>query len=262
MKALAVACLLAALPLGAGSTAEEPEPINPDRAGAATGAATVGRGATQIEAGLAYEQERIGGSPRDRRFTVEAALRAGVTERLEVRVQGEPLVRLRGAEDATDHGDFGLGLKCRFLEPPEDSWWPALALLPSVTLPVNEPPIGTGKTDFGSVLLASFALPGQVSLDMNAGLAAIGQTRPGGYLLQAIAAAGASRDFADGLTLFSDLFYTSREVRAGRDSLVLDAGLLWRPTRDVALDASGVTSLVGHGPDWSVRAGVSVRFGR
>jgi hypothetical protein len=30
----------------------------------------------------------------------------------------------------------------------------------------------------------------------------------------------------------------------------------------VALDASVVTSLVGQGPDWGLRAGVSVRFGR
>jgi len=262
VKTLAAACLLAALPLGVAWAAEEPEPISPDRAGAATGAATVGRRALQIEAGLVYERERIGGSPSDRRFTVEATLRAGVTERLEVRVMGEPLVHLRGAEDATDHGDFGLGAKYRFLDPAEDSWRPALALLPFVTLPVNEPPIGTGKTDFGSLLLASFALPAQVSLDVNAGLAAIGQTRPGGYLLQAIAAAGASRDVAERLTLFSDVFYTSRDERASRDSVVVDAGIIWRPTRDVALDASGVTSLAGPGPDWAVRAGVSVRFGR
>jgi hypothetical protein len=262
VKTLAAACVLALLPLGAGWAAEEPEPINPDRAGAATSAATVGRGAIQIEAGLAYEHERVAGSPSERRFTVEATLRAGVTERLELRVQGEPLVRLRGAEDATDHGDFGLGAKYRFLDAPEDSWQPSLALLPFVTLPVSEPPIGTGKTDFGALLLASFALPAQMSLDVNAGLAAIGQTRPGGYLLQAIVAAGGSRDLAAGLTLFSDVFYTSRDERASRDSVVLDAGVVWRPTRDVAFDASGVTSLTGPGPDWAVRAGVSVRFGR
>ena len=262
MRAAAAACLAVLLPLGIGWAADEPEPISPDRAGAATNAAPVGRGVLQLETGLAYGRERIGGSPSERRFTVETALRAGITERLELQVQADPFVIVRGPENATDHGDFGLGAKYRFLDAADESWWPALAVLPFVTLPVTEPPVGTGKTDFGALLLASFTLPGQVSLDVDAGLAASGQRRPGGYLLEAIAAAGASRDLAADLTLFSDLYYTSRHDRGGRDSLLLDAGLIWRPTRNVALDASGVTSLVGAGPDWMVRAGVSVRFGR
>ena len=261
MRSLVVACVLALLPVGAWA-ADEPEPIAPDRAGAATGASTVGRGAVQLEAGLAYERERIAGSPTERRFTVEAALRAGITERLELRVDGEPLVRLRGAEDDTSHGDFGLGVKYRFLDATDGSWVPSLAVLPFVKLPVAEEPIGSGKTDFGALLLASFALPGQVSLDVDAGMAAVGKSRPSGYLLQAIVAAGVSRDLVDWLTLFSDVIYASRDERAGRDSVVLDAGVIWRPRRDVAVDASVVTSLAGPGPDWALRAGVSLRFGR
>ena len=64
------------------------------------------------------------------------------------------------------------------------------------------------------------------------------------------------------VNLFSDLSYASRDEHHGRSSLTLDAGVLWRPTPNVALDASVVTSLVGQGPDWALRAGVSVRFGR
>ncbi len=261
MRSLIVACALALLPLGAWA-ADEREPIAPDRAGAATGASTVGRGAIQVEAGLAYERERIAASPTDRRFTVEATLRAGVTERLELRVDGEPLVRLRGAEDETSHGYFALGAKYRFLDARDGSWVPSLAVLPFVKLPVAEEPIGSGKTDFGALLLASFALPGQLSLDVNAGLAAVGQSRPSGYLLQALVAAGASRDLMDWLTVFSDVVYASRDERSGRDSVTLDAGVLWRPRRDVAVDAWVVTSLAGPGPDWALRAGVSIRFGR
>jgi hypothetical protein len=262
VRALAAACLMSWVSFGVAWAVDDPEPISPDRAGAATNAAPVGRGVVQLETGLAYGRERIGGSPTERRLTVEAALRAGITERLELQVQAEPFVRVRGADDATDHGDIGLAAKFRFLDAADDSWRPALAVLPFVTLPVTEPPIGTGKTDFGALLLASFTLPGQVSLDVNAGLAANGQNRPGGFLLEAIAVAGVSRDLPSALTLFSDVSYTSRHDRGGRDSVQLDAGLIWRPTSNVALDASGVTSLVGPGPDWAVRAGVSVRFGR
>jgi hypothetical protein len=261
VRSLAGACALALLPLGAWA-ADEPEPISPDRAGAATSTTTVAPGAVQLETGLAYARERIGGSPTERRFSVEAAVRAGVSDHLELGFLGEPLVRLRGAEDDTDHGDFTLTAKYRVLDATEGAWRPSLALMPFVKLPVTEAPIGSGKTDFGALLLASFALPGQVSLDVDAGLAAVGQSRPGGYLLQAIVAAGASRDLTDWLSLFSDLVYASRDERAARDGVVLDAGLIWRPTRDVALDASVVTSLAGPGPDWAVRGGVSIRFGR
>jgi Putative MetA-pathway of phenol degradation len=261
VRGLVAACALALLPLAAGA-ADEPEPIAPDRAGASTATSTVGSGAFQLEAGVAYERERIGGSPSARRFTVETGLRGGVTDRLELRVEGEPLVRLRGAEDETGHGDFTISAKYRFHDPAEGRWQPSLGVLPFVKLPVTEEPIGSGKTDLGALLLASFALPGGVSLDANAGLAAVGQSRPGGYLLQAIVAAGASRDVADWLTLFGDVVYASREERGARDGVVLDGGLIWRPTRDVAIDASAVTSLAGAGPDWALRAGVSVRFGR
>jgi hypothetical protein len=91
---------------------------------------------------------------------------------------------------------------------------------------------------------------------------AVGQLHPDGYLLQALVAAGLSRDVAESVTLFTDLVYASRDERVGRDSVLVDLGAVWRPTRNIALDASVVTSLAGSGPDWAVRGGVSVRFGR
>jgi hypothetical protein len=260
MRRAAVVLGLLLLPLGAG--AEDAEPISPDRAGAATGAATVGRGAVQVEAGVAYGREAVAGAPTERRFGSELAVRLGVTERLEVGFAGEPVVVLRGEDDVTDHGDFSLIAKYRFLDAREGSWRPSLALLSFVTLPVNEPPLGSGKTDVGALLLASFGLPAQLNLDLNAGLAAVGQSRPGGYLLQGVVAAGLSRDLADRLTLFGDVLYASRDERAGRDRVSLDAGVIVRPTPVVAVDASVVTTVAGRGPDWALRGGVSVRFGR
>jgi hypothetical protein len=261
VRSLAVACAVALLPLLA-SAAEEGEPVATDRAGAATSASTVGRETLQLEAGLAYARERIAASPADRRFTVTAALRAGLTDRFELQAAGEPLVRLRGVEDETGHGDFALGAKYRFFDAPDAAWWPSLGVLPFVKLPVAEAPIGSGRTDFGSLLLASFALPAGLNLDVNAGLAAVGQSRPSGYLLQAIVAAGTSRGLTDWLALFGDVLYASRDERASRDSVRLDAGLIWWPSRDVAIDGSVVTSLAGPGPDWALRGGVSIRFGR
>jgi hypothetical protein len=262
MRRLALTLVvLLALPVRAWADAEV-EPIAPDRAGASTSTSTVGRGALQLESGVAYLTERMAAAPTERRFRIEAGLRAGVTERLELRIEGFPLVRVRGADDETGHGDFLVGGKYRFLDAADDSWPPSLGVFPFVKVPVSEEPLGSGKTDVGALLLASFDLPGRVSLDLNAGLVAVGQLRPGGYLLQALVAAGLSRDLVDAVTLFTDVVYASRGERDSRDSVLVDLGVIWRPTPNVALDASAVTSLAGPAPDWAVRGGVSVRFGR
>ena len=259
MTWLALAVALVLLPLGAWAE-DEVEPISPDRAGASTSTDTVGRGAVQLEAGLAYSRERTGGAPVERRFNVDVALRVGLTDRLELGFFGAPVVVQRGTVDTTDHGDFALAAKYRFHDAPERSALPSLGLLPFVKLPVSEAPLGSGKTDAGAVLLASLDLPARLSLDLDASLAAIGQSS--GYLLQAVLAAGLSHDVGDWLTLFTDVMYASREERDSRDGVLFDAGVIWRPARDVALDASVVTSLAGRGPDWQVRGGLSLRFGR
>jgi hypothetical protein len=241
---------------------DEPEPILPDRAGASNDTATVGAGVIQVETGLVYGHERIAGRLSAGRFSAQAAVRWGLTEHLEIGVDGEPFVRMRGPEDDTGHGDLTVNAKYRFLDARQGSWFPSLGLQPFVRLPVAKDPIGSGKTDFGALLLASFTLPGRVDLDVNAGLTAVGQSDPDGHLLQAVAALGLARNVSENVSLFTDLLYASRGERAGGDSVLLDFGVIWRPTRDIALDASFETSPVGIGADWTVRVGVSFRFGR
>ena len=257
--ALAAALVLLSTTAVAAQDESGADKIQPDRSSITTSATIVGAGAVQVELGFNYGHERIGGRPPQTRFGLEAAVRVGLTDALEISVNAEPFVRLRGDVDDTGHGDFTLLAKWRLFTPDEGSSWPRLSVQPSITLPVTEPPIGSGKTDVGAVLLASFDLPWQLSVDLNAGLFAIGQNRPSGYLVQALAGAGLSRDVGP-VTLFTDLLYTSPKVRDGRDTVQLDGGLMYYPARNVALDASVVTSLAGQTPDWTVRAGVSVRF--
>jgi hypothetical protein len=129
-----------------------------------------------------------------------------------------------------------------------------------VKLPVASQPIDSGEFAFGLVLLASFDLPAAFNLDFNAGVGGRGQSS-GGYLAQAQAALGLSRDFTRSLQWFTDLSFASRDERHGHSTLGVDAGIVWWPTANVAVDTSFVSSLVGQGPDWGFRAGVSVRFG-
>jgi len=125
MIRLALAVALVLSPLGAWA-GESPEPISPDRAGASSSTDTVGRGVFQLESGFAYLHESTAGAPTERRFRVEAGLRAGVTDRLELRLEGVPFVRVRGAENETSLGErFGVATCCRRSwrrAPPATSW--------------------------------------------------------------------------------------------------------------------------------------------
>ena len=260
--ALAAALALLLALAAAAQDNDEGATIQGDRSSITTSTNIVPGGAWQLELGFNYGHERIGGRPTQTKFGLEAAVRVGLTDDFEVGFVSEPFVRLRGDVDDTNHGDFTLTAKWRFLKPSDGSWWPELALNPTLTLPVSKEPFGFDKTSGGVLLLASFALPGKLSVDFNGGMLALGQERPSGYLLQAFVGAGVSRDFAEGFTLFTDVVYTSRSERDGRDTVLLDGGVSYLATRNMALDASVVTSLAGQAPDWTVRAGVSVRFGK
>jgi len=255
--ALALAVLLAGTAAGA-----EDDAIDPDRPDLSFSAKTVGAGRVQLEAGALLERTRLAGEPTERRLAAETSLRIGVGDRGELRIDAEPIVRLRGAEPATDVGDFRLGAKWRFLDASPEVGRLALALLPVVKLPTAPTPIGTEKADYQLLVLASFELPASFAVDANAGVAAIGQTRPSGHLVQAQVSASLSRKLGAAVTSFGEIFYASREEWSGRDQVVVDAGVVWTVMPDLALDAAVGTSLYGRVPDLFVRAGGSVRFGR
>ena len=167
-------------------------------------------------------------------------------------------MHLRGDDDDTGVGDVALATKYRFFDGAAP--WPTLGVRPFLKLPTADEPLGSGRVDFGAVALASFDLPAGFGLDVNAGVAAIGQSRPSGHLIQALAAASLSLDIGD-LAPFVEMTFASRGERDGRDSVNADAGVVYRLTKQIALDAAVQTSLTGVGPDWALRGGVTFRLG-
>jgi len=242
--------------------AGESDRIVTDRPSVSNSASTIPPGAFQIESGAEYSRARMGGGPDERRLGLDLTVRVGIAERIEVAVDGEPFVRLRGAQDDTGNGDVALKGKYRFLDSREGSRWPALAIQPFVNLPIAHAPHGPNRPDFGLVGLASFDLPWQLSLDVNAGLAALGQSHPGGYLPHGLASAALARGLGERWSTYVEVFYASAAERGSRDVVGLDAGVQLFLTSRLALDAAVETALVGGGPDYAFRAGLSVRFGR
>ena len=171
----------------------------------------------------------------------------------------EPVVSVWGPEDRTGVGDVSLGVRYRFMEGIEDEPWPPhLGVKVFAKLPLMGEPIGTGRPDFGVLLLGSFELPYDFELEVNVGGAAIGQKGSNDFLGQAIATASLSRDITQSLLGFLELLFNTREERGERDHFAVNVGVVYRLTRNLAVDAGVETSLAGQGPDYVVRTGLSV----
>jgi outer membrane putative beta-barrel porin/alpha-amylase len=257
----AVLLVMVCGPASPGRAAEQ-DRVDPDRPDVTNSATTVPPGAVQIESGLAWERTSRAGERAEHSFSAETAARVGIAERFEIAIGLEPIVHVWNDAADTGVGDLTLAVKYRMFDPPEGTSWPSLALRPVVKVPTASAPIGTEKVDAGLVGLASFDLPAGLGLDVNAGVLALGQSQPSGYLVQARASASLSARIAEDVAPFVEVFYGSREEREGRDTVGFDTGVIYWATRRVAFDAAVQTSLVGPLPDWAVRVGVSVRFGR
>jgi hypothetical protein len=241
-----------------GATGGAAQDINPDRPDLTTSAEVVPAGAFQIETGLEYARARVGGGPTERQLSVQGVLRVGVARALEVSLEGEPFVWLRAGETHHGSGDYTLGLKYRISAPEGDA---VFAIKPFLKLPTAREPVGSERLDAGALLLLTLGLPWDLSLDVNAGVAAVGQRRPEGHLPQGLASAALSWALTERLTAIGELFFATRDERDGRDSLLATAALMFRLAPWLALDAGVRTTVTGRGPDWAALVGLSVRFG-
>jgi hypothetical protein len=256
MGAIAVAVILVA---ALGWAAEDGLlTVEPDRPDISNSTHTVPVRALQIELGLEYA--RLHHDPTERQLAAQTTLRTGLSDRLEIRLDSEPLVWLK--EDAGDVGlgDLAMGLKARLFEPLEGEAWPALGVQSFVKIPTARTPIGSGRLDAGAFLLADQDVPWEMQLTVNAGLVVVGQ--PHGALLQGLASASLSREFWGRLSPFLEMFFASREERDGHYTVGLDTGVVYLVTRRVALDAAAEMTLNRRRPDYALRTGVSLLVGR
>jgi hypothetical protein len=251
--------LLALLIVGVFAAPALAADIDPDRPELTESAKLLRRGFVQLESGLVFSRERRGGLTAEKTFEAEADLRIGLLHDLELNIGWEPVVSVWGPEDRTGVGDVSLGVRYRFMEGIEDEPWPPhLGVKVFAKLPLMGEPIGTGRQDFGVLLLGSFELPYDFELEVNVGGAAIGQKGSNDFLGQAIATASLSRDITQSLLGFLELLFNTREERGERDHFAVNVGVVYRLTRNLAVDAGVETSLAGQGPDYVVRTGLSV----
>jgi len=262
MRPSGLIALCAILALGASVAAAEEDLISTDRPSVSTSTVTVPPGALQIESGVEYTRSRLSHGQNERQFLVDVLLRTGITSRLEARLDMNPLVWLKDADTNIGFGDLTLSVKYRVFDSPERSWWPSLGVLPFVKPPTARSPIGSERVDFGCTALATFELPWQLSLDANVGLAGLGQSPGAAFLLQETVSASLTRQLTDRWAMYGELFYASPSERGSRDVVGFDTGVQFLVLPRVVLDMAAQVARGTPGPDFAIRAGLSVRFGR
>src|SRR5262245_39704935 len=142
--------------------------IEPDRPELTESAKLLRRGFVQLESGLAFSRESRAGLPAEKTFEAQADLRIGLLHDVELNLGWTPLVSVWGPEDATGVGAVTLGVRYRFVEGIEDELWPPhLAVKVFAKLPTMGEPIGTGRPDFGVLLLVE--LPWDFELEVQRG---------------------------------------------------------------------------------------------
>lgn len=256
MRSLGVLILLVgSLWPAAPGLAEELETERPDRTASV---ATVPHGAAQVEMGEVWQRGSGDGGTSDRRVAVEAHLRVGLTDRVELGLEGEPYLRLRGEGDAQGSGDLTVNVKVRVRTAP-----PEMGVLAFAKVPTASAPLGTGRPDAGLVGIASVILPGPFELSANVGVVVVGQRHAPIYLVQVLGAVQLQADVVERrLQAYGEVLSSTPEERGGQGQVAFGAGLVLRVGARVALDAGAETTLVGSGPVWVVRAGLSTRWGR
>jgi hypothetical protein len=153
------------------------ETISTDRPGLGFSAATVPVGRVQVETGIPAVTLDDEGDVSSRLFTFPTLLRVGVTSSLELRA-GTPIFfssRLEeaGVED-TEEGFGGLELGLKLATTVSDG--PALALIPSVLLPVGDDAFVPDRAAYVLNGVASWSLPNSLGVTAVAG----GALNPGG----------------------------------------------------------------------------------
>ena len=235
--------------------------VETDRPDAANSTKTVPPSYVQVETGYRYSRDHVGGGATVKRSSAETSVRVGITPSLEIRLDGDAYVDLRDGERESGIGDLSVGAKWRLLDTKTEPVGVSFGLTPFVKLPTARTPIGSEQADFGLIGLLSVDLPKDLAVDLNAGIAALGRRHDGPFP-QGLAAVTIGYKVMQNLNTFAEAFFASSPESGGRDFVGAGIGAIWVVHRRIAIDAGLDTTAAGRGPEFGLRVGVTLLFGR
>jgi len=241
-----------------GHAEDNTPPINPDRPSFSTGAGITPKGRLLLEVG--YRQTRAQG------FTLHEygdgqTFRLGINDRFELRfgatayaVQRSPGANAEGWEDGT------LGCKYVLHNGKENSGLrsPTYAVMFTSTLPTGGPAFREKLLQPRLTGIAAFGINEASELDAN--LAYTDASDSGNRFSTFSVAAVYNHSLSDKSSGFIELYSLLPGGRRGPNDDFADAGVAYRLTNEMQLDAFGGTQLDKHGQSAFFGFGASFRF--
>lgn len=239
--------------------------VCPSLSGLDTGACTTEPGQLVAEVlPVDLEHDRQDGETTDTLRLGRALLRAGVGPATEVQVEWLPYGRVRERTDrVTRHGgrpgDARLGLRQNLRHP--DGHGFAVALEPSVTIPVGRRPVGAGDWGAGLVAVVSFDIGETLSVTLDPEAeAAVDEDGDGRHLAYGGVISLAAK-LSDAVQ--AQLDYEGQRDRDPAGHLTshrAGLSLVWQPDAAFAVFATAAAALDHDAPDSQLFIGVARRF--
>jgi hypothetical protein len=181
----------------------------------------------------------------------------GFTNNVDVQIVFAPYLRTEttaGGDEDVDDGTGPMGLRFKINLAGNDDGGTAVALLPYIVAPTR----GADKTDYtlyGLVVPVAFPLAGDRALGVMAGVEQLGEDDP-----FAVASATVSTPLAGGWSGFLELYSIFDGFDDADTQIVtIDAGAVFAPGDDWALDAGVYYGITSDAESWRVFVGASAR---
>jgi hypothetical protein len=262
LASLLAACLATA---GTARAAQDSEDtINADRPGLAEGSSLVGSGRVQLETGLQQEYSESSGT-RSRTLFFPTLIRVGVSEKLELRIEGDTYTRMHetppGGPGQRSEGmaPTSLGVKVRLREASGSDGASTAAILRYY------PRSGSGnfKSEHATGdlrLAADWELAPKWSINPNIGVGFYEDDAQRRYT-SALFAATLGYDASKALNLFIDTGLQYPESKNGGLGAIIDVGAAYLIGRNTQVDLSAGSRVAGTTfPRLFVSVGFSRRF--
>jgi hypothetical protein len=236
------------------------ESFTADRPGFGVPTNVLSLGAVQFESGFTYASE-TGPGLSHRTFTWGSPLvRTGIGHRTEIRFGGDGFLASR-TEDAVHldraggWSDFSMSAKIALFN--GRGLWPALSVIPSLTVPVGGSAFTSSGYDPGLTLAWSSNLPAKFSAGGSVGY--VSASDGYGRLAQRALAVSLGHPVLWGMSAYVEAYNLNPRGRAAGDLWVFDGGVTHSLGRNAQVDVEAGRRFQASPPCWQVSAGIAVR---
>ncbi len=239
------------------------ETIITDRPDFVESSDVVGNGKMQIEVGLNVERNNDAGV-KEQTSTTPTLIRAGLSDRWELRMETDGLVRQRTSINGNDetvngYSDIALGVKWHFTDANTSSHAPSTAWLFHIDM-------DTGSSAFRGVglrpslrFVAEWDLPDDTGIGIMPGI--VYDKNDQHRFISGIMAVTYGKQWTPNLHSFIEIAGQQLAKNSdGGNFVTADTGLSYLLSKTIQVDASIQRGLTNDTPDWSGGVGFSMKF--